>query len=130
MLPLFKSRANKKELTAGPDLDREVARLLGIHASEAVPRYSTDDRVAVALAEWFSREWGWWHYKKREVYGGWTVGWIEEKQPMQYSCSPIQSSGPTRPLAICRSILKVVESVKERGDRTIRSYRSVPELQH
>lgn len=129
MLPLFRSRAIKKELSAGPDLDREVARVLGIDTSGAVPRYSTEDDTAVALAEWFSKERGWWHYKKREVYGGWTVGWIEEKQPLQVSTRPIQSSAPTRALAICRSILKVAESLEERGDRGIRPHKPFPELQ-
>ena len=56
MLPLFKSRANKKDPVAGPDLDREVARVLGLENSSAIARYSTDDGVAVALAEWFAKE--------------------------------------------------------------------------
>jgi hypothetical protein len=101
-------------LAAGPRLDREVARALGVDASAAVPPYSTNDDIAVALAEWFSREWGCWEYVKLELDGAWTVGWIEEKQPLHHSMRPVQSTAPTRALATCRSILKLT---KARGDR-------------
>ena len=116
---LFKETAKKREPQAGRDLDRQIARLLEGSPASSVPAYSTDDTIAVALAEQFSREWGWWHYEKREVYGGWSVGWIEERQPLLRSIRPIQSSAPTRALAICRSILKVSESIRDRRDSGI-----------
>jgi hypothetical protein len=114
MLALVKSQ-KKEEPPPGRDLDRRIARALGIEVSESLPPYSTDEDVAVALAESFAKKWGYWEHVKLEVDGGWTVGWIEEKQPLHHSIRPIQSSAPTRALAICRSILKVVESVKRRS---------------
>ncbi len=127
MLPLFKSQAKKTEPIAGPELDREIARVVGFDGSERIPFFSTDDATAVALAESFSRDRGWWHYKKREVYGGWTVGWIQEKRPASVAIKPIQASAPTRALAICRSILKVVESMN--GNGRTRSRSPLSELQ-
>jgi hypothetical protein len=128
MLPLFKLQTNRKEPSAGPDLDRQIARVLGLDPSANVPPYSTDDAISVALAEWFSKEWSWWHYKKRELYGSWTVGWIEEKQPLQRSTRRVESSAPTRALAICRSILKVSELIQDRLDGRARQRGLPPQL--
>ena len=127
MLFLFRQRTMKDEPTAGPDLDRKVARLLGGDPDATVPAYSADDAFAVALAERFSKEWGWWRYEKREADGGWSVGWIEEMEPLLRSVRPIQSTAPTRALAICRSILRVAESTGDRRDRMTRR-REPPEL--
>jgi hypothetical protein len=119
---LFKETAKKREPQAGRDLDEQIARLVEGDSAAGVPAYSTDDRIAAALAERFSAEWGWWHYEKREVYGGWSIGWIEEKQPLLRSVRPIQSSAPTRALAICRSILKVSESIRDRREGRIATF--------
>ncbi|MFN2387492.1 MAG: hypothetical protein ABR576_14610 [Thermoanaerobaculia bacterium] len=115
----FLRRAEEKnaEMEAGPALDREIERqVLGVEPAGEVPRYSTQDATAVALATRFSRERGWWHFEKREVYGGWSVGWIEESQPLLVSIQPIRASGPTRALAICRSLLKVARDLHSRPD--------------
>jgi hypothetical protein len=127
MLSLFKQRTMKNELAAGPDLDRKVARLLGADPDATVPAYSTDDACAIALAERFSKEWSWWRYEKREVDGGWSVGWIAEKEPLLRSVRPIQATAPTRALAICLSILRVAESIADRRDRVTPLYEP-PEL--
>jgi hypothetical protein len=128
MLFLFRPEAKRRELPAGPELDRQVARLLGGRLDASIPPYSTDDATAVELAKRFSKEWGWWHYEKREVHGDWSVGWIEESQPLLLSIHPIRLSAPTRALAICRSILKVSESIRDQRDRRIRRGEPVPEL--
>jgi len=95
----------------GRELDRQMAReVLGIEPGDAVPPYSTNDVTAAALAERFSKERGWWHFERREIYGGWSVGWIAESQPLLVSIHPIRASAPTRALAICRSLLKVARS--------------------
>jgi hypothetical protein len=128
MLSLFKPEAKRKELPAGPEFDREVARLLAGGLEASIPPYSTDDATAVELAKRFSKEWSWWHYEKREVHGDWSVGWIEESQPLMLSIHPIQLSAPTRALAICRSILKVSESIRDQRERRILRGEPVPEL--
>jgi hypothetical protein len=103
-----RDQGKRREPEAGPELDRSMERLiLGKEPGSDVPPYSTNDAAAVALATRFSRERGWWHFEKREVYGGWSVGWIEESQPLLVSVRPIRASAPTRALAICRSLWKV-----------------------
>ena len=98
------------EPEAGPALDREIERrVCGVPPGETVPRYSTDEAAAVALANRFSRTRGWWFFEKREVFGGSAFGWIQESQPLFVSVHPIQASAPTRALAICRSLLKVAD---------------------
>ena len=98
----------------GRELDRRIEReVLGSsETGDAVPCYSTDEAAAVTLARRFSRERGWWYFERKEVFGGTTVGWISESQPLLVSVRPIQASGPTRALAICRSLLKVVASLE------------------
>jgi len=98
------------EPEAGPALDREIERrVCGVPPGETVPRYSTDESAAVALANRFSRTRGWWFFEKKEVFGGSAFGWIQESQPLFVSVHPIQASAPTRALAICRSLLKVAD---------------------
>jgi hypothetical protein len=98
------------EPEAGPSLDHEIERrVCGVEPVGAVPAYSTDETAAVALANRFSRTQGWWFFEKREVFGGSAFGWIQESQPLLVSVHPIQASGPTRALAICRSLLKVAD---------------------
>lgn len=112
---LKRSDEKKREPEAGRELDRLIEReVLGAQPGADVPHYSTHDATAVALAARFSREHGWWHFEKREVYGGWLVGWIEETQPLLVSIQPIRASGPTRALAICRSLLKVARESSAR----------------
>ena len=114
---LRRAEEKKTESEAGPAMDREIEReVLGMEPSGEVPHYSTHDATAVALATRFSRERGWWHFEKREVYGGWSVGWIEESQPLLVSIQPIRANGPTRALAICRSLLKVTRELSARPD--------------
>lgn len=114
---LRRAEERKTESEAGPAMDREIEReVLGREPSGEVPHYSTDDATAVALATRFSRERGWWQFEKREVYGGWSVGWIEESQPLLVSIQPIRANGPTRALAICRSLLKVTRELSARPD--------------
>ena len=98
------------EPAAGPGLDREIERrIAGGDPNAPAPPYSTDDAAALALASRFSREKGWWFFEKREVFGGASVGWIQESQPLFVSVHPIQASAPTRALAVCRSLLKVAD---------------------
>ncbi len=112
-------RRPEMEAQAGRDLDRRIERdVWGAERAESFPCYSTDDAVAVALARRFSREKGWWYFERKEVFGGTTVGWISESQPLLVSLRPIQASGPTRALAICRSLLKVVGSMEHRSPET------------
>lgn len=107
----------EKEIQAGPELDRLIEReVLGKEPGMDVPAYSIHEPTAVALAARFSRDRGWWHFEKHEVYGGWSVGWIEESHPLLVSVQPIRSSAPTRALAICRSLLKVVRELSNRPD--------------
>lgn len=104
------------EPQAGRDLDRRIEReVWGAENGEAIPSYSTDEAVAVALARRFSREKGWWFFERKEVFGGTTVGWISEAQPLLVSVRPIQASGPTRALAICRSLIRVAGSMEHRA---------------
>jgi hypothetical protein len=111
----------KGEPEAGPEMDRAIEReVLGVEPTKETPPYSTHDPTAVALAARFSRERRWWHFEKREVYGGWSVGWIEESQPLLVSIQPIRASAPTRALAICRSLLKVVHEIQARPDEGAR----------
>jgi len=103
------------EPEAGPELDRLIEReVLGVEPADAVPPYSRDEAAAVSLAAKFSREWGWWHFEKKEVFGGWSVGWVEEGQPYLHSIYPVRSSAPSRALAICRSLLKAARLVHSR----------------
>lgn len=103
------------EPEAGLELDRKIAReILSLEPGDAVLPYSRDDATAAELAARFSREFGWWHFEKKEIYGGWSVGWIEEGQPYLHSVYPIRSSAPSRALAICRSILKAASVVRSR----------------
>jgi hypothetical protein len=109
-------RRPEMEPQAGRDLDRRIERdVWGVERAESLPCYSTDDTAAVGLARRFSREKGWWYFERKEVFGGTTVGWISESQPLLVSLRPIQASGPTRALAICRSLLKVVGSMEHRS---------------
>jgi hypothetical protein len=97
----------------GRDLDRRIEReVWGAENGAPIPAYSSDEAAAVALARRFSKEKGWWYFERREVFGGTTVGWISESQPLLVSIRPIQASGPTRALAICRSLLKVADSIE------------------
>jgi hypothetical protein len=103
------------EPEAGPALDMEIERrVLGVEPAASVPPYSTDETVAIALANRFSRTRGWWFFEKREVFGGSAFGWIQESQPLFVSVHPIQASAPTRSLAICRSLLKVADFLEAR----------------
>jgi hypothetical protein len=111
----------EKELQAGPELDRRIEReVLGREPAKEVPRYSIHEQTAVALAARFSSDRGWWHFEKHEVYGGWSVGWIEESHPLLVSVQPIRASAPTRALAICRSLLKVTAELNRRPDGGVR----------
>ncbi len=111
-------RRGGAEPEAGPNLDREIERrVLGVQPGATVPAYSTDEAVAVALANRFSRTRGWWFFEKREVFGGSAFGWIQESQPLFVSVHPIQASAPTRALAICRSLLKVADFLEARLSR-------------
>ncbi len=108
-------RGTPGEPAAGRDLDHEIERLIGGgEGKDVVPPYSTDDAAALSLARRFSREKGWWYFEKRDVFGSSSVGWISESQPLLVSVHPIQASGPTRALAICRSLLKVAHAIEER----------------
>ena len=119
---LRRSDERKREPEAGPELDSRIEReVLGLHPGTDVPHYSTHDATAVALATRFSRERRWWQFEKREVYGGWSVGWVEESQPLLVSIQPIRASAPTRALAICRSLLKVVGETRGRADGRLRT---------
>ncbi len=103
------------EPEAGVHLDREIERrVCGVEPGASVPAYSTDEALAVALANRFSRTRGWWFFEKREVFGGSAFGWIQESQPLFVSVHPIQASAPTRALAICRSLLKVADFLEAR----------------
>lgn len=119
----------EKEVQAGPELDRLIEReVLGREPDkdQDVPAYSIHEPTAVALAARFSRDRGWWHFEKHEVYGGWSVGWIEESHPLLVSVQPIRASAPTRALAICRSLLKVVRELNGRPDGARRLDRPAP----
>jgi hypothetical protein len=103
------------EPDAGPELDREIYRLIeGAEPQGIAPPYSTDDATAVAMAAKFSREWRWWLFEKKNLQGEWVAGWIEETQPLLVSVRPIRASAPTRALALCRAVLKVARSARTR----------------
>jgi hypothetical protein len=106
-------RTSEMEPRAGRDLDRRIEReIWGSERPDTAPCYSTDDAAAVELARRFSRERKWWFFERKEVFGGTLVGWISESQPLLVSVRPIQASAPTRALAICRSLVKVVSSIE------------------
>ncbi len=97
---------------SGPELDREVERRVFSRApGRSVPPFSTEDWTATALAELVSRQTGW-TCEVSEQNGAWSAIWIEH-----FDASPapalrprilsmVTASGPTRALAICRSLVK------------------------
>jgi hypothetical protein len=125
---LFRPKTKSNGPAPGPELDRQVFRELGDSPATSVPACSTDDKIAASVAERFSNKWGWCYYEKREGNGTWTVGWIERTQPLLRPARPVQASGRTRALAICCSILKVAESMRNRSDARSRFLERPPAL--
>ncbi len=104
------------QATSGPDLDRRIAReVLKRRIGDAVPAFSEDDNAATALAQEISRETGW-KFELSRSGGVWSVTWIEDRR--RASADPrrrkigalVTACAPTRPLAICRALLKAARS--------------------
>ncbi len=98
--------------TSGPELDREVERRVFSRApGRSVPPFSTEDWTATALAGLVSRQTGW-TCEVSELHGAWSAMWIEHPGASPASparrriLSMVTASGPTRALAICRSLVK------------------------
>lgn len=98
--------------SAGPELDREIERrVFGRAPARAVPPFSTQDWTASALAQLVSKQTGW-SFDVSERVGIWSAIWIEhppasrDTSGRQRILSLITAAAPTRPLAICRAILK------------------------
>ncbi|MCA1582003.1 MAG: hypothetical protein LC796_11565 [Acidobacteria bacterium] len=98
--------------TSGPELDREVERRVFAGAPRrSVPPFSTEDWTATALAELVSRQTGW-TCEVTEQNDAWSAMWIEHPDPSPAPparckiLSMVTASGPTRALAICRSLVK------------------------
>src|SRR5262249_895394 len=98
--------------TAGPDLDRTLARrVLGGPGDLPVPPYSSEDWAAMALAELVGRQSSWSFHL---AFGGnaWMATFTEKGTPKgQVAAAPVSSfvsaSGRSRALAIARALLKV-----------------------
>ncbi|MEP6767144.1 MAG: hypothetical protein ABJC61_00645 [Acidobacteriota bacterium] len=99
-------------LAPGPELDREIERRVFSRApGRAIPPFSTEEWTATALAELVARQTGW-TCEVGEQHGAWSALWIEhpEESPAPAGrrriLSMVTASGPTRALAICRSLIK------------------------
>lgn len=101
---------------AGPELDRRIQReVLRTIPGDLVPPYSEEDRSATALAHHICRETGW-RLEITELRGTWSVTWAEGEEADLAGLSPqrigalVTASASTRPLAICRALLKAARS--------------------
>lgn len=99
-------------LAPGPELDREIERRVFSRApGRAVPPFSTEEWTATALAALVSRQTGW-TCEVSEQHGAWSAMWIEhpDESPAPPArrriLSMVTASGPTRALAIRRSLIK------------------------
>jgi hypothetical protein len=99
--------------TAGPDLDRTLARrVLGGPGDLPVPPYSSEDWAAMALAELVGRQSSW-SFHLAFCGNAWMATFTEKGTPKgEISTAPVSSfvsaSGRSRALAIARALLKVV----------------------
>lgn len=97
---------------SGPELDREIERRVFARApGRSVPPFSSEDWTATALAELVSRQTGW-TCEVSDQHGSWSAMWIEHPgaspapAARRRILSMVTASGPTRALAICRSLVK------------------------
>lgn len=99
--------------TAGPDLDRTLARrVLGGPGNLPVPPYSSEDWAAMALAELVGRQSAW-SFHLAYCGNAWMATFTEKGTPKQDIAtiplaSFVSASGRSRALAIARALLKVV----------------------
>jgi len=98
----------------GPDLDREIERrVFGRESSRPAPPFSTEDWTASTMAELVARRTGWTFDVMRQD-GVWSAMWIERPQasagPKRRVLSLVTATAPTRPLAICRALLRAAGS--------------------
>lgn len=101
-------------VSAGPDLDREIEqRVFGRQSSRPAPPFSTEDWTASTMAELVARQTGWTFDVMRQD-GVWSAMWIERPQasagPKRRVLSLVTATAPTRPLAICRALLRAAGS--------------------
>ena len=98
--------------TAGPDLDRTLARrVLGGPGDVPVPPYSSEDWAALALAELVGRQSSW-SFHLAFCGNAWMATFTEKGAPKGGSptapvASFVSASGRSRSLAIARALLKV-----------------------
>jgi hypothetical protein len=99
--------------TAGPDLDRTLARrVLGGPGTTPVPPYSSEDWAAMALAELVGRQSDW-TFHLAFCGNAWMATFTEKGTPkgdvpIVPLSSFVSASGRSRALAIARALLKVV----------------------
>ena len=101
------------EAIAGPELDqRVVTEVLNTRSTDQPPpSFSRDERAAMELAVEVSRRTGW-RFEVSCSGGLWSVTWIEDRRREAGDArrrkigALVTATGPTRPLAICRALVK------------------------
>lgn len=100
------------EAIAGEELDRRIERtVLFRESGEPVPRFSSDDGAATQLALDVARKTGW-DFEISRRGGLWCVSWVENRRREPGDArrrkigALVTATAPTRPLAICRALLK------------------------
>ncbi len=94
---------------AGPELDREIEVRVFNTSARTAPPFSTEDWTACTMAELVARRTGW-SFDAMLHDGLWSALWIEQPSVSAGSkrrvLSLITATAPTRPLAICRALLR------------------------
>lgn len=104
---------------SGEALDREIARRVLALRMDTAPPFSTDEAAADDLANRASSGTGW-RFEISERADTWSAMWIE-LPPDSFARAPrrilslVTATAPTRPLAICRALLKAARSPRWPG---------------
>jgi hypothetical protein len=99
---------------SGEALDREIARRVLALGMETAPPFSTDEAAAEDLANRVANGTGW-RFEISERGDTWSAMWIELPTASSAGAprrllSLVTATAPTRPLAICRALLKAARS--------------------
>jgi hypothetical protein len=113
------SRVPPGELEAGEYLDRLIElKVFGQKPVAQAPPYSTDDGAAERVLAYLNRPpLRWMAIREGD---GWTVAWRQPSEGEDGDSTAtryirlVSASAPTRPLAICRSALKLI-AAREKG---------------
>lgn len=98
------------EAIADEELDRRIEReVLFRSCGDRRPGFSSDEDAAMELAAEVSRTTGW-KFQLTQSGGAWTATWIEDFARRCRIGTLVTASAGTRPLAICRALLKAARS--------------------